>query len=45
MTLITKFKTFKGIIQASEYQLSECPGFGSRKAKKLYSVLHENFCR
>lgn len=45
MTLITRFKTLKGILQASEYQLSECPGFGPRKAKKLYSVLHENFCK
>lgn len=45
MTLITRFKTLEGIIQASEYQLSECPGFGPRKAKKLYSVLHENFCK
>lgn len=43
MTLIARFKTLKGIIQASEYQLSECPGFGPRKAKKLYNVLHENF--
>lgn len=45
MTLIARFKTLKGIIEASEYQLSECSGFGARKAKKLYSVLHENFCR
>ncbi|XP_017780311.1 PREDICTED: DNA excision repair protein ERCC-1 [Nicrophorus vespilloides] len=45
ITLISKFKTLKGILQASEYQLSECPGFGSRKAKKLYQTLHENFCR
>lgn len=45
MTLISKFKTLKGIVNASEYQLSECPGFGPRKAKKLYTALHENFCR
>lgn len=41
--LISKFKTFEGIIKASEYQLSECPGFGERKAKKLYEVLHAKF--
>ncbi|XP_065156235.1 DNA excision repair protein ERCC-1 [Atheta coriaria] len=45
MTLINKFKTLKGIIKASEYQLAECPGFGAKKAKKLYNTLHENFCR
>lgn len=41
--LISKFKTFEGIINASEYQLGECPGFGERKAKKLYEVLHAKF--
>lgn len=45
LTLITRFKTLKGIINASEFQLSECPGIGPRKARKLYSVLHQNFCR
>lgn len=45
MTLISRFKTLSGIIKASEYQISECPGLGPRKAKKLYQVLHENFCR
>ncbi|XP_044757999.1 DNA excision repair protein ERCC-1 [Coccinella septempunctata] len=45
MTLIAKFKTLEGILNANEYQLSECPGFGPRKAKKLYVTLHEKFCR
>ncbi|RZC38610.1 Rad10 and/or HHH 5 domain containing protein [Asbolus verrucosus] len=45
MTLIARFKTLEGIIQASEYQLAECPGLGPRKAKKLYTTLHEKFCR
>uniref|UniRef100_A0A1Y1KIN0 DNA excision repair protein ERCC-1 n=2 Tax=Photinus pyralis TaxID=7054 RepID=A0A1Y1KIN0_PHOPY len=45
MTLLVRFKTLKGIISASEYQLSECPGIGLRKARKLYSILHENFCK
>ncbi|XP_068912359.1 DNA excision repair protein ERCC-1 isoform X3 [Tenebrio molitor] len=45
MNLIARFKTLEGIIQASEYQLSECPGLGPVKAKKLYTTLHEQFCR
>ncbi|KAJ8921886.1 hypothetical protein NQ315_008519 [Exocentrus adspersus] len=45
MTLLNRFKTLEGIIKASEYQLSECPGMGPRKAKKLYTVLHEKFCK
>lgn len=45
MTLLERFKTLKGIILATEYQLSECPGIGIRKARKLHSVLHEKFCK
>ncbi|KAL3277565.1 hypothetical protein HHI36_012908 [Cryptolaemus montrouzieri] len=45
MTLLGRFKTLEGILNASELELSECPGFGARKAKKLYTTLHENFCR
>lgn len=45
MTLLTKFKTLEGILNATEFQLSECPGFGTKKAKKLYATLHEQFCR
>lgn len=45
MTLLARFKTLKGVILATEQQLSECPGFGATKARKLYSVLHERFCR
>ncbi|GLV41211.1 Ercc1 [Carabus blaptoides fortunei] len=45
MTLLGRFGTLKNIIEASEYQLSQCPGLGPRKAKRLYQVLHENFCR
>ncbi|KAF7270662.1 DNA excision repair protein Ercc1 [Rhynchophorus ferrugineus] len=45
MNLLTKFKTLEGIINASEFQISECPGIGPRKAKKLYSSLKENFCK
>ncbi|KAJ3640767.1 hypothetical protein Zmor_027310 [Zophobas morio] len=45
MNLIAKFTTLEGIIKASESQLSECPGLGPVKAKKLYTTLHEKFCR
>lgn len=45
MNLLTKFKTLEGIINASEFQISECPGIGPRKAKKLYSSLKESFCK
>ncbi|KAL1491567.1 hypothetical protein ABEB36_012144 [Hypothenemus hampei] len=45
MNLLIKFKTLEGIIKATEFQLSECPGLGPRKAKKLYTVLRENFCK
>ncbi|CAG9769411.1 unnamed protein product [Ceutorhynchus assimilis] len=44
INLLTRFKTLEGIIKATEFQLSECPGFGTRKAKKLHKVLRENFC-
>ncbi|CAG9863917.1 unnamed protein product [Phyllotreta striolata] len=43
--LINKFKTLKGILEATEIQLSELPGFGARKAKNLYTTLHTKFCR
>jgi len=45
MNLLTRFKTLEGIINATEFQLSECPGLGPRKAKKLFATLRENFCK
>ncbi|EEZ97282.2 DNA excision repair protein ERCC-1-like Protein [Tribolium castaneum] len=45
MNLIARFKTLEGVIKATEFQLSECPGLGPVKARKLYSTLHEKFCR
>lgn len=45
MALIDKFKTFEGILQASEHQIADIPGFGERKAKKLYNTLHIKFCK
>ncbi|VEN52327.1 unnamed protein product [Callosobruchus maculatus] len=45
MLLIDKFKTLKGIIKASEQQIEQLPGFGPRKAHKLYTCLHSKFCK
>lgn len=45
MNLLTRFKTLEGLVKATEFQLSECPGLGPRKAKKLYSALRESFCK
>ncbi|XP_044743355.1 DNA excision repair protein ERCC-1 [Chrysoperla carnea] len=45
LTLLNKFGTLKGIIKASEYQLTQCPGLGPRKAAKLHAGLHKNFCK
>ncbi|CAH1101465.1 unnamed protein product [Psylliodes chrysocephalus] len=43
--LIDKFKTLKGILDASELQIAELPRIGLRKANNLYTTLHANFCR
>lgn len=45
MTLLTTFGTLENIIKATESRLSECPGFGVTKAKKLYKALHEPFLK
>ncbi|XP_077288518.1 DNA excision repair protein Ercc1 [Arctopsyche grandis] len=43
MTLLSTFGTLGNIISASENKLAQCPGFGVRKATKLYKVLHRPF--
>lgn len=45
MTLISIFGTLENMIKTSETKLSNCPGFGTRKASKLYGVLHEPFLK
>ncbi|CAH4035704.1 DNA excision repair protein ERCC-1 [Pieris brassicae] len=45
LTLIATFSTLENIIKATEKKLSECPGFGATKAKKLYRALHEPFLK
>nr|CAG4646515.1 EOG090X0BTB [Macrothrix elegans] len=44
-TLLSNFKTLEKIFQASEEDLSLCPGIGPLKAKRLYRVLHEKFIK
>lgn len=45
VVLLEKFKSLEGILKASEQQIATLPGFGERKAKKLYKTLHERFCK
>ena len=42
MTLLSTFGSLENIVEATEEELSFCPGFGPLKAKKLYKVLHED---
>nr|CAG4652104.1 EOG090X0BTB [Triops cancriformis] len=42
-TLLSNFHTLANILQASEEDLSLCPGIGPLKASRLYRVLHEDF--
>lgn len=45
MTLLRNFGTLKNIIKAPEEKLAACPGFGARKASRLFKVLHEPFMK
>nr|CAG4641976.1 EOG090X0BTB [Eurycercus lamellatus] len=45
MTLLSNFQTIERIFEASEQDLSLCPGIGPQKAKRLYRVLHEKFIK
>ncbi|XP_019529987.3 DNA excision repair protein ERCC-1 [Aedes albopictus] len=45
MTLIQHSGTLANMIDSSEEKLSQCPGLGPRKAKKLYKVFNENFMK
>lgn len=42
---MTKFQTLQNIYNASEEDLSLCPGLGPQKAKRLFRVLHEKFVK
>lgn len=43
LTLTATFGTLKDILQASEEELSGCPGLGPTKVKRLYDAFHTHF--
>nr|CAG4638006.1 EOG090X0BTB [Chydorus sphaericus] len=43
ITLLSNFRTLQNICEASEEDLSLCPGIGPQKAKRIYSILHQAF--
>ncbi|XP_045597820.1 DNA excision repair protein ERCC-1 isoform X2 [Procambarus clarkii] len=43
MTLLSNFGSLEKIVQASEDELSMCPGLGPQKASRLYKILHQPF--
>ena len=43
LTLLSHFGSIAGIMNATEKQIAECPGFGEKKVKRLYDALHEPF--
>nr|CAG4635016.1 EOG090X0BTB [Alona affinis] len=45
ITLLSNFQTLQRIYEASEEDLSLCPGIGPQKAKRIYRVLHEKFVK
>ena len=45
MTLLSNFLTIEKIFEATEEDLSLCPGIGPQKAKRLYRVIHERFLK
>ena len=45
VTLLSNFQTLKQIADATEEELSLCPGIGPLKAKRLSRVLREKFCK
>ncbi|GAB0094102.1 DNA excision repair protein ERCC-1 [Sergentomyia squamirostris] len=45
MTLLQNYGTLENIMKSSEERLVSCPGLGPRKAKKLYKLFHEPFCK
>ncbi|XP_004205849.2 uncharacterized protein LOC101236335 isoform X1 [Hydra vulgaris] len=45
ITLLSNFKSLKHVANASVVELTLCPGFGPKKAQRLYNALHEPFKR
>lgn len=45
ITLLSNFRSLQNICEASEEDLSLCPGIGPQKAKRIYSILHQSFLK
>ncbi|XP_033744935.1 DNA excision repair protein ERCC-1-like [Pecten maximus] len=45
VTLMSTFKSLKGVMEASKEDLSLCPGFGPQKAKRVYDIFQEPFMK
>ncbi|XP_053645204.1 DNA excision repair protein ERCC-1 [Cherax quadricarinatus] len=43
MTLLSTFGSLEKIVQATEDELSMCPGLGPQKASRLHKILHQTF--
>lgn len=43
MILLSTFGSLEKIVEASEEELSFCPGLGPQKASRLHKVLHQAF--
>merc|ERR1740128_1436619 len=43
LTLMSNFETLQRVFEATEEELSLCPGIGPLKAKRLFRVLHDSF--
>ena len=40
---MSNFETLQRVFEATEEELSLCPGIGPLKAKRLFRVLHDSF--
>jgi len=45
LTLFSAFGSFKNIVNATQAEISICPGFGNHKAQRLNNALKESFKR
>lgn len=45
ITLMSTFGSLRNIVNATKQELSDCPGFGSQKATRLYNAFNEPFKR
>lgn len=45
LTLMSTFKSLRGVMEASKEDLSLCPGFGPQKAKRVFDIFQEPFMK